>query len=179
MALCAAGDDVAWRALVARYRRLIYTIPFRMGLRPTDADDVFQLTFTSLIERIDSLEQPDRVRAWLVTAARRTSLKLITRARDEDPDALDHLPDARELPSDELERLEDESMIRVALARLQARCRTLLELLYFSDAAQPPAYDAIAEELGVPVGSIGPTRGRCLRKLYDEFARLTDENLSD
>ncbi|MBZ0267784.1 sigma-70 family RNA polymerase sigma factor [bacterium] len=173
--LCAENDGRAWRELVERYRRLVYTIPFRMGLDPADADEVFQRTFTALVEKIGSLERPDRVRAWLVTAARRTSLKMRTRARNHDPDALADLPDARELPSEELERLEDETVVRMALSRLGERCRKLLTLLYYRDGgAGPPSYEDIAQRMGAAVGSIGPTRARCLRKLFEEFEALSD-----
>lgn len=176
MARCVQGDALAWRTLVERYRRLVYTIPYRMGLRAVDADDIFQITFCELAERIETLRQPDRVRAWLVTAARRAALKTATRGHAGTADPLLHLPDPAELPSDELERLQDQQLVRVALARLGERCRRLLTRLYYRRGSREGdgSYDEIARELGMPLGSVGPTRIRCLKKLLVEFRGLTD-----
>lgn len=178
VAACAKGDEDAWRALVQRYRRLVYTIPYRMGLDPADADEVFQITYTRLAERIDRLERPERVRAWLVTTARRVSLNLVTRRRtgDDSSDALAHVADPADLPSEELRKLEEQELVRSALERLGDRCRELLRLLYYPEGGDRTAsYEEISERLGMPVGSIGPTRMRCLRKLRTEFERLTGE----
>ena len=176
VARCAAGDERAWSVLVLRYRRLIYTIPYRMGLDPAEADDVFQVAFTRLAERIDRLERPERVRAWLVTTARRLSLNVVTRRRQvEDPDVvLESAVDPDALPGEEVERLEEQQLVRNALERLGGRCRELLTLLYYpEDPAGTASYETISERLGMPIGSIGPTRMRCLRKLRAEFERLT------
>ncbi len=175
VARCAESDAAAWRALVDRYRRLVYTIPYRMGLDPADADDVFQLTFTRLAERIDRLERPERVRAWLVTTARRLALNLVSRSRlMESEDALVNVADPADLPPDEIDRLERQQLVRLALSRLGRRCRRLLERLYYGEAAtgQRVSYEEIAAEMDMPVGSIGPTRMRCLKKLSTEFERL-------
>lgn len=178
VARCVNGEDAAWRELVTRYRRLIYTIPYRMGLDPADADDVFQLTFTRLAERIDRLDRPDRVRAWLVTTARRLALNLASRARrTESEEALIGVADPGELPPDELGRLEEQQMVRRALARLGDRCRQLLERLYYGETAtgHKTSYEQVAEEMDMPIGSIGPTRMRCLKKLMAEFQEITGE----
>ena len=181
VARCAAGDERAWRTLVYRYRRLIYTIPYRMGLDPAEADDVFQVAFTRLAERIDRLERPERVRAWLVTTARRLSLNVVTRRRGiEDPeDALANVAHPDDLPNEELERLEEQQLMRTALERLGGRCRDLLALLYYpEDSGGPASYEEISERLGMPIGSIGPTRMRCLGKLRAEYEGLTGEDAS-
>lgn len=179
---CARGDDPAWRALVGRYERLVYTIPYRMGLDPADADEVFQITFTRLAERIGELREPARVRAWLVTTARRTAINLAGRRREIPSEIPDTLTDPGELPSEELERLQDQQLVRAALGRLGARCRRLLALLYYGDGAVTKggtagegSYRDVASELGIPMGSIGPTRMRCLAKLLIEFRRLSKE----
>ncbi|MCA9753847.1 MAG: sigma-70 family RNA polymerase sigma factor [Gemmatimonadetes bacterium] len=176
VARCARGDDRAWRELVDRYRRLIYTIPYRMGLDPDEADDVFQITFTRLAERIDRLERPDRVRAWLVTTARRLSLGLVAkRTPDDSEEILARIEDPGESPSDEVARLEDEQLVRQALLQLGARCAELLSLLYFPQASGAPAtYEEVSARLDMPIGSIGPTRMRCLKKLRAEFDRILD-----
>lgn len=178
VAACADGNERAWHELVSRYRRLIYTIPYRMGLDPADADEVFQITFTRLAERIDRLEQPDRVRAWLVTTAKRVSLNAIARRRSfENPDdTLANVADPADLPSEEVRRMEEQQLLRLALRRLGGRCEKLLRLLYYPEGmAEPSTYDEVSESLGMPVGSIGPTRMRCLKKLRTLFEELTED----
>lgn len=177
VAQCAQGNPIAWRVLVERYHRLIYTIPYRMGLDPADADDVFQITFSRLAENIERLQAPERVRAWLVTTARRVALNLATRTRHhEDETALATVADPAPLPPDELHRLEEAQLVRIALARLGDRCRALLEQLYYPDEGEEKrTYDEVAETLGVPIGSIGPTRLRCLKKLLVEFRAVAGE----
>lgn len=179
VARCARGDAAAWEALVQRYRRLIYAIPHRMGLDATDADDVFQITFAKLAERVDSLEQPAQVRAWLVTTARRESLKVVKRpaAGSTKSEQLSQVADPAELPSEELERLQDRHLVQRSLAGLDCRCRDLLTRLYSVEGSGDGkvTYESVAKELGVPVGSVGPTRIRCLHKLLSEFRRLAEE----
>ena len=105
VARCAVGDEAAWWVLVSRYRRLVYTIPYRMGLDPADSDDVFQITWVRLAERIGALREPARVRAWLVTTARRVALNVAGRRRDSESEIPADLTDPADLPSDEIERL--------------------------------------------------------------------------
>lgn len=175
---CRKGDAAAWEALVARYQRLIYTIPRRSGLSEELAADVFQNVFASLFERLDAIEQPERLGAWLVTTARRETwrvsrgerslLPLVTTPGDEDEEPID-LPDNAPLPEETLLRLEARSDVRAAVEALDERCRTLIMLLFYS--SEPP-YSEIAAQLGTTEGSIGPTRARCFQKLrpmLDDF----------
>jgi RNA polymerase sigma factor (sigma-70 family) len=179
VAACASGDERSWKTLVLRYRRLVYTIPYRMGLDPSDADDVFQVTFTRLAERIGALQEPARVRAWLVTTARRISLNTLSRMREmEDPEeALATYADPADLPSEDIAQLEEQQLVRVALARLGGRCRRLLTLLYYPEdrIGDTASYESVSRALGIPVGSIGPTRMRCLKKLLVEYRKLNRE----
>jgi RNA polymerase sigma factor (sigma-70 family) len=181
VAKCASGDASAWEALVHRYKSLVYAIPHRMGLGPSDADDVFQVTFTRLAERIGSLADASRVRAWLVTTSRRVALGMIARARvrggGAELESLSELPDPGDLPSEEIERLQNRDLVRRSLDRLEPRCRELLTKLYYgrNAAADAVSYATVATELGVPVGSVGPTRLRCLQKLLAVFQRLAAE----
>ncbi len=173
VARCRAGEGRAWEAIVRRYRRLVYAIPVRFGLAPEEADDVFQSTFVRLVERLDTLREPRRLRAWLVTTARRLSLDAVTRrkAASESEAILAAIPDPGPMAEEELSRLEEQHLVRRAFERLPERCRTLLDLLYY--AADEPSYELIGARLQMPLGSIGPTRARCLEKLlrlYEEFA---------
>lgn len=169
---CRSGDAAAWQALVNRYQRLIYTIPRRAGLDEDAAADVFQEVFTTLFEKLDDIEQPERLQAWLVTTARRKTWRLISRDRfkqrhaddETDGDAeLNALPDQALLPDEALIQLEEQHRVRTALGGLDERCRRLLTLLFYQ--AEPPSYAEIAKETGTSEGSIGPTRARCLQKL--------------
>jgi RNA polymerase sigma factor (sigma-70 family) len=169
---CREGDSEAWSTLVQRYQRLIYTVPRRAGLSEDLAADVFQRVFLKLVEQINKIEQPDRISAWLVTTARRESLAILRRERSrsnqissesEEEDPLATVSAASPLPDELLEQLEDQQLVRQALAQLDERCRTLLELLFYSD--KPLSYAQIATALQVPDGSVGPTRARCLQRL--------------
>ena len=173
---CAKGDASAWNELVQRYRQLIYSIPRRMGLDPSDADDVFQTTFTRLAERIDSLNEPSKIQAWLVTTARREALRAAgRRVAVLSPEEMPEPVDPAELPSEELERLQDQMLVRRALEKLGGPCRELLEKLYARrDDERGNTYEIVAKELGLSLGSIGPTRMRCLRKLLSEFRKLSE-----
>lgn len=164
---CRAGDARAWEQLVERYGRLVAAIPRRMGMSSVDADDVFQDVFALLLRHLDSLRDEQRLAAWLITTTRRECWRRLRRERA-------HAELSEETPADdpglleEIARGEREQAVRQAMLRLDPRCRDLLTAL-FLDASQPD-YGAIARRLDMAVGSIGPTRARCFRKL-DGFLR--------
>lgn len=169
---CRRGDQLAWERLIRRYQRLIYAIPLRAGLDEDHAAEIFQDVFTTLFQKLNDIEQPEKLQAWLVTTTRRKTLHEIFKGQiqrqshvntDETAHMVKLIRDEAPLPDDQLLILEEQHRIRVALASLDERCRTLLELLFYQ--AEPPSYADIANSLGVPEGSIGPTRARCLAKL--------------
>jgi RNA polymerase sigma factor (sigma-70 family) len=167
---CRQGDALAWETLVRRYQRLIYSIPRRAGLGEDLAAEVFQQVCVTLLAHIQRIEQPERIGAWLATTARRESWRQSRRSSASDPLPQDEdgapalqLVDADPLPDEQIERLERQHAVRLALQTLDERCRTLLTALYF--APTPPSYTALAASLHLPEGSIGPTRARCLQKL--------------
>jgi RNA polymerase sigma factor (sigma-70 family) len=168
---CRRGNQQAWESLVNRYQRLIYTVSRRAGLDESASADVFQTVFARLVERIDHIEQPDRIQAWLVTTARRETWRVIlanktTRplsgSEDTETDDID-VPDAAPLPVEEMIRLERQHEIRTAVDSLDRRCRELIALLFYRP--EPASYSEITEKLNITTGSIGPTRARCLQKL--------------
>jgi RNA polymerase sigma factor (sigma-70 family) len=177
---CRKGDGNAWSLLVTRYQRLIYTIARRSRLDEDQSAEVFQNTFTSLYEHLDAIEQPDRIRAWLVTTARRETLRLIRRQHGElsfsdtdspgDERGDEWLPDNSPLLNEELERIEEQHLIRLALAAIDGRCRRLITLLFYQPVPVP--YAEAARVLGMPASSIGPTRARCLDKLRRALSNL-------
>ncbi|HZR51151.1 MAG TPA: sigma-70 family RNA polymerase sigma factor [Streptosporangiaceae bacterium] len=162
----AAGDLQAWEGLVDQFARLIWSITGEFKLVESDAADVAQTTWLRLLEHIDRIEHPDRVGSWLAATARHECLrnlaahKKVVLGHDEEDlqGVAAHGPEVDErLLADE--RAE---VVREALARLPRRWQRLLEMLM----ADPPAsYAEISDQLGLPVGSIGPTRGRCLARL--------------
>jgi len=169
---CRRGDQLAWEKLIRRYQRLIYAIPLRAGLDEDQAADIFQDVFTTLFQKLNDIEEPERIHAWLVTTARRKTGRFISKAHvkwrsgsnadlpaNEPAAILDEAP----LPDEQLSMLEEQHRIRTALSLLDERCRKLLEMLFYN--AEPPSYAQIAASLGIPEGSIGPTRARCLGKL--------------
>ena len=169
---CRRGEEAAWQTLIDRYQRLIYTIPRRAGLDEDQSADVFQEVFTTLFEKLNEIEQPERLQAWLVTTARRKTWRVIVAAKEsrrrsgEDEDGeveLARLPDDAPLADEVLIRLEEQHEVRTAVAELDERCRKLITVLFYS--AEPPPYAEIAKSLGTSEGSIGPTRARCLEKL--------------
>ncbi len=180
---CRRGDARAWERLVHRFERLIYTVPRRAGLNADEAADVFQTVFMRLHQHLAALQQPERVQAWLVTTARRETLRLLHerqrssvervpahRDGDDEADPAAELPDPDPLPEALLDELQQHHRARCALQALGEPCRGLLGLLYGADEA--PAYAEIAARLGMPVGSIGPTRARCLAKLREAMEAL-------
>jgi RNA polymerase sigma factor (sigma-70 family) len=169
---CQRGDEAAWETLVERFQRLIYTIARRAGLDEDAATDVFQNVFASLVERLDRIEQPARIQAWLVTTAKRETWRAVSERKQSraaatneegEEDALDRLPDQSLLPDQLLLELEKQHNLRTAVGSLDERCSRLLTLLFYR--AEPPAYAEVAAALGISEGSIGPTRARCLQKL--------------
>ncbi|NJM42158.1 MAG: sigma-70 family RNA polymerase sigma factor [Anaerolineae bacterium] len=163
---CRRGEAAAWSVLVNRYQRLIYSIPRRAGLDEDHAGEVFQRTFFKLMQNLHQIEHPERVRAWLVTTARRETLRLIQQVSAEQPlSSLDVTPDEEHdrLPGEDLERLEEQHLIQQALAQMDERCRHLLLLLFFRP--EPVPYAQISAALGMAETSLSPTRTRCLQKL--------------
>ena len=174
VARCLRGDASAWNALVQRYQRLVYTIVRRIGLDEHGAADVFQTVFSRLIQHLPRIADPQRLQAWIVTTAKREALlqrKLgqrtvsTTRADDSMDDGGDwDLPDESPIAEEALADLQQANQVRNALDRLDVRCRELLMLLFREDDDRV-AYDEVARRMGISVGSIGPTRARCLDKL--------------
>lgn len=164
----AGGDRPAWDALVDAYGSLIWTVARNHRLSPVDAGDVSQTTWLRLVENIDRLSDPTRVGAWLATTARRECLRLLGRSKRTVPSGeeldpgTDRLRLATPEPDAPLLAAERDAEMRRAFGRLTPRCRDLLQLLLLDPV---PSYEEISAALDIPIGSIGPTRGRCLEKL--------------
>ncbi len=172
LAACRAGDARAWERLLAKYERLVFSIPLNVGLSADDAADVMQLTFTILVESLASLREDSNLAAWLATVARRHTWRTLARKRGHVRSEMDPESDISALAgsqSDPLGRLELVEWLHQGLAALSERCRELLLALYFDPSE--PSYAQVGKRLRMPVGSIGPTRGRCLERLKNALER--------
>ena len=162
-----SGDKQAWDALVERYTPLIWFICRRHRLGDADAEDVGQSVWLQLVLQLGSLRDPAVLPGWLVTVTRRECLRVLRAAQG--PLAAGHVLDAEFLADEQAGTAEQELLLaerhaalRAAFLDLPPDCQRLIALLI----ADPPVpYAEISTRLGIPVGSIGPTRGRCLDKL--------------
>ena len=163
----AAGDKSAWEGLVAQYSRLIWAMTRDFKLAEMDAADVVQATWLRLLEHIDRIEYPERVGSWLATTARHECLRHLAASKrlmlvHDDDATFDGVPAHQPEVDERLLADERAQAVRAAMSRLPTRSQQLLELLM----ADPPVpYTEISSKLGLPIGSIGPTRGRCLESL--------------
>lgn len=167
---CRQGDARAWDTVLDKYERLVFSIPLNYGLTKDDAADIAQLTFTIFLQSLDGLDDDSNLAGWLATVARRHSWRVLARRRREQvgdegdlSEELYHLSDGRGERA--LAQWEQIEWLNQALGELDERCRRLLLALYFSP--HSPSYVEIAGEMDMAVGSIGPTRARCLEKLKE------------
>lgn len=164
------GDQTAWDALVARYGNRVWAVARGHRLNAADAEDVFQVTFLRLVTHIDTIRDPSRVGAWLATTARHECLRVLRKAGRAVPSGDDEVLDAPDpmLPPVESNLLADERHVALhaALERLSEPCKRLLRVLM---ADPEPTYEEVGRALDMPIGSIGPTRGRCLKHLRREL----------
>jgi RNA polymerase sigma factor (sigma-70 family) len=163
----AGGDQEAWNELIERYAPLVWSICVRYGLGRDDIDDVGQSVWVQLVEHIGRLRDAAALPGWLATTTRHECLRILRAARRHD---LSGLPPEEQLPPELSASIIEEGIIeaernaalRLAFAELPPGCHELLSML-MSD--PPPGYARISATLGIPVGSIGPTRARCLDRL--------------
>jgi len=168
---CRGGSETAWNELVERFQRLIITIPRRAGLSEEQSADVFQEVFLTLFEKLDEIEQPEKIRSWLVTTAKfktwgavRGAKNLYSPATDEEMEAeMENLSDASPLADERLIELEQQHQIRTALKQMDEKCRAILSMIYLRDTAA--SYAEVGKAIGVGETSISPLRSRCLKKL--------------
>jgi RNA polymerase sigma factor (sigma-70 family) len=177
LALASDGAQAAWDEIVRRYERLVWSVARAHRLESSDAADAVQTTWLRLVEHLGSIHDPDRLGAWLATTARRESLRIVGRRKRERQDAADDelavLADDGIGVEESLLGSERDAMVLRAVRELEPRCQQLLRVL---SASPPPRYEAVAEAFGMPIGSIGPTRGRCLHRLKDVLLAMGFES---
>jgi RNA polymerase sigma factor (sigma-70 family) len=157
------GDPVAWEKVVHDYDGLLRAIARAHGLRPIEVTEVAQTTWLRLVEHLGSLRAPEALGAWLATTARREAGRVRQLAMRQllvaDEASLDARGPANPPVDAPILVWERDATVRRAMEALPRRCRELLSLLM--DDPQP-SYAAVSAKLRMPVGSIGPTRARCL-----------------
>jgi RNA polymerase sigma factor (sigma-70 family) len=167
------GDHSAWATIVTRYEPLVLSIARRYRLSHHDVEDVSQTVWLQLVSGVERLREPRALPGWIETTTANSCMAVLRRLRrtvPQDPPVLDGIAEfpTREgsWPSHELDeallRSESRRAVWRGLAELSSKERALLVLL----AADPPlSYRQISDRVGMPVGSIGPTRARSLAKL--------------
>ena len=177
VAACRKGEPEAWDEVLERYGRLIWSVARRLGAREDEAEEVFQRTWIAVVEGIHQLKKADRLASWIAGTARHQTLQLITeqarqrRAASLDEQAMaNNEPIAHDDAEAALARVQEAATLYDALDRLELRCRELLEMLFFEDPA--PDYREISRRTGLAMGSIGPIRARCLKRLKQQYGKV-------
>jgi RNA polymerase sigma factor (sigma-70 family) len=171
----AKGDEGAWAELVRRFEGLVLGIPREMGLCEADCEEVFQATWVAVFRDLHTIRKPRAFPAWIITATRRQAWRALRRRPERswagaETEAEHNVDGDGQTPFEASLGWERRYLLQQALGRISERCRRLLEAL-FSD-SRPGGYGSIAARLGVPKGSIGPNRARCL----EELARRLDRS---
>jgi RNA polymerase sigma factor (sigma-70 family) len=164
---CLNGDPEAWAALIDKYKNLIYSIPIKLGMYQ-DAADIFQAVCVDLLSELPRLREHRALPKWLMQACyhkcvhyRRNAGRLVElepEVAERPRDNSDH-----ELPDSMLVQLEQEQSLRDAISEMPERCGRMIQMLFFETPSR--AYEEVARELGLAIGSIGFIRGRCLAQL--------------
>jgi len=166
------GDQRAWDGLVERYAPLVWSICHRYELMSADAEDVHQTVWLQLVGQLGQIRDPAALPGWLATTTRRECVRVLRAARG--PHAAESGPDVETIPDQQAGLADEELLVaeryaalREALARLPPGCQRLIGKLI----EDPPlTYAQISASLGIPVGSIGPLRSRCLDRLRGDPA---------
>ncbi|HSE42963.1 MAG TPA: RNA polymerase sigma factor [Acidobacteriota bacterium] len=156
---CLNGDQASWEALIRRYQNLIYSVPIRYHFSASDAADVFQHVCVTMLEKLKTLRNTQTLSSWLYVTTKRHCWKISKKQRMEveleDGDRYADEPQG--------ESLIFQHQVKSSLDQLSEKCKELIRALYYAD--PPLSYDEITAKFGIPFGSIGPTRARCLEKL--------------
>lgn len=169
---CKEGSQEDWETLIRKYRNLIYSIPIRLGLSQEDANEIFQETCLALLSELPQIREPKTLPAWLI----KVTVRKCSRFRrgssrfplDFSEDALERMT-SPDNPGGVLVELQRTQILRESILELASRCKTLIEKLFLTIPAE--SYEVIAQNLGIPKGSIGFNRMRCLshlRQLLEE-----------
>jgi RNA polymerase sigma factor (sigma-70 family) len=171
---CLRGSQDAWNFLVDKYKNLIFSIPIRYGLSREEAADIFQAVCLELIQELPKLREPKALPKWLmqVTAHKCFHTKRQNSRTVSQDDEGAEIPEASVPAEAELDirEVEEEQMLREAVAALSPRCRELIHMLFYEEPKRP--YQQVASSLGLATGSIGLLRQKCLEQLKKRLNAL-------
>ncbi|MGH9715527.1 MAG: RNA polymerase sigma factor [Candidatus Acidiferrales bacterium] len=167
---CLRGSEVAWSALIEKYKNLIFSIPIKYGLSPDDAADIFQAVCLEMLSELPKLRKPKALPKWVMQVAAHKCFhhkRLLLRAESPGLDEETPEPSTPAVAERLLREAEEEQKFREAIASSPPRCRKLIHMLFFEEPTRP--YQEIASELGLAPGSIGFIRQRCLDRLRSKL----------
>jgi RNA polymerase sigma factor (sigma-70 family) len=159
------GDDDALGRIVTELSPLLWHVARAAGLSSGDAEDVLQTVWVRLLSHLDGIRTSAALTSWLVVTTRREAWRVRAEGRRQlpiDEEWLGTLPDSGPGSEEQVITNDQRRALWVTIGQLSRRCQELLRIIAF---VPRPDYQAVAAELGMPVGSVGPTRGRCLAKL--------------
>ena len=170
LAAAQRGEQEAWDGLVARFGRLVWSVARGFDLSAADAADLSQTAWLRLVEHLDQIKDPEGLGSWLATTTRREGIRLLHKRSLEFPDEHqeEQSDQGKDGPEETALTADEHAQLRIALAQLPERCRKLLRVIAATDQAN---YTEVAAALEMPVGSIGPTRSRCLEHLRSQFTK--------
>ncbi len=165
---CLAGEEAAWKNLVDRYARLVYSVTLAQGMRLEDADHVFQQVFTRTFHHLQNLHDRKRIAAWLIA----TTCHECQRLHQRTPQTMDldeTPPDLDDLSAEDIQIWERRHIIGQAMQQLESPCREILQALF----RDPPVdQTTIAGQLGIPLSNFSTLRARCFKKLETILASM-------
>lgn len=166
-----SGDRSAWEQIVKRYARLVRSIAAEFRLQESDAADVAQNTWLRLLAYGGTIRDPEKLGSWLATTARREACAFLRRSRAEvaTESAGDAIAAGGPSPEDVVVAAETAAAVRRAAGELSDRQRLLVDALFYQS---PISYDEVSRRTGLPVGSIGPTRIRTLKRLHRTLSEM-------
>jgi RNA polymerase sigma factor (sigma-70 family) len=162
---CLRGEEVAWTALLSKYKNLIFSIPIKYGFSREEAADIFQSVCLDLLYELNRLREPRALAGWLIriTCNKCFHQQKLNRRRAANDGQMELAIATGEMYESRLHELQREEALRTALRSLNPRCHQLVEMLFFESPSRP--YDEIAKSLTMAKGSIGSIRRRCLDEL--------------
>jgi RNA polymerase sigma factor (sigma-70 family) len=172
VAQCLKGKESAWEVLIEKYKNLIFSIPLRYGFPEEESADIFQSVCMDLLAELPCIKEPQALAAWLIQVTRNKCFhRKQALQRHEVQEIGDHDPPA---PSDDADNLasqvQQDQLMREALADLPDQCRELVHMLFFETPPRP--YDEVAKTLHLARGSVGFVRKNCLNKLRERLENL-------
>jgi RNA polymerase sigma factor (sigma-70 family) len=163
------GDEVKMGELVGLLTPILWHTARAQRLDREAAEDVVQTVWLSMVRSGNSIADPQAVLQWLIVSTRREAWRVVKKSGRDEPrefEADDLAGPTQDMPEEAVLRDDGDSRLWQHIAQLPERCRALLRVIAFADR---PDYAAVAKSLGMPLGSIGPTRGRCLAKLRQQL----------